>query len=194
MSVITIESLLSLEKYAKERDAWRKKMIPYKRLRSVQIGEYVTLFFEDEQTIRYQIQEVLRIEKTFEEAGILDELESYGPLVPTGTNLKATMMIQYHDAGERAHALRQLIGIEDKTWVQAEGFEKVYAIADEDLVRENAEKTSAVHFLRFEFSPSMHQALGDGAALSVGINHPNYTFAVHPLSKDARDALVLDLY
>jgi hypothetical protein len=143
----------------------------HKRLRTVHIGEHVTLLFEDETTIRYQIQEILRVEKQFEEAGILDELEAYNPLIPDGRNFKATMLIEYAEESDRRLALTKLKGIEDKTWIQVEGSKKVYAIADEDLERENETKTSAVHFLRFELSEEMAAALKYGVSLSMGVDH-----------------------
>lgn len=194
MPTITMDSLLSLEKYSKERQAWKDRLIPHKRVRSVHVGEHITLIFEDELTIRYQIQEMLRIEKTFEEEGIRDELDAYNPLVPDGSNFKATMMIEYGDPEERAQALRQLIGVEDCVWVRADGFEKVYAIADEDLERENAEKTSAVHFLRFELAPPVIAALKAGAALGVGVDHANYTFELPEVAPETQAALVKDLH
>lgn len=193
MPAITIDSLLSLEKYSKERNDWRNRVIPHKKKRTVHVGEHVTLIFEDEFTIRYQIQEMLRIEKTFEEEGIVDELDAYNPLVPDGSNFKATMMIEYGDPDERLVALRQLKGIEDKTWVKVDGFEKVFAIADEDLERENDEKTSAVHFMRFELSPSMCEALKKGAALGVGVDHPNYQYAVEEVAPETQVALAGDI-
>ena len=180
---ITKDSLMSLEQYAKARPEYRKAAIAHKRLRTVHVGNHVTLLFEDEQTLRYQIQEILRAEKTFEEAGILDELEAYVPLLPTGKNLKAT---------ERKVALTKLKGIERKTWVQVEGSTKVYAIADEDLERETETKTSAVHFLRFEFSKEMIAAVKYGVTISVGVDHVNYATAVSPLSPETRDALARD--
>ncbi|WP_288108841.1 DUF3501 family protein [Limnobacter sp.] len=193
MPAITLDSLLSLEKYSKERQAWKDKLIPHKRARTVHVGDHVTLIFEDELTIRYQIQEMLRIEKTFEEAGIRDELDAYNPLVPDGHNFKATMMIEYGDPEERALALRKLIGVEDRVWVRADGFDKVFAIADEDLDRENAEKTSAVHFLRFELTPAMIAALKSGAALAVGVDHANYRFELPEVAPETQAALVKDL-
>jgi hypothetical protein len=165
----------------------------HKKLRSVAIGNHVTLIFEDETTVRYQVQEMLRIEKTFEEQGILDELSAYNPLIPDGRNFKATMMIEYTDVDERREALKRLRGIEHKVWVSVEGSGKVYAIADEDLPRENAEKTSAVHFLRFELNDEMAAALKYGVTLSIGIDHPMYTQAVSPLPIERRNALVRDL-
>lgn len=189
---IARESLMTLEAYAKARPEFRAKAIAHKRLRTVHIGEHVTLLFEDELTVRYQIQEMLRIEKTFEESGIQDELDAYTPLVPDGRNFKATMLIEYGDENERRVALTRLKGIEDKTWVQVEGSPKVYAIADEDLERENETKTSSVHFLRFELTEEMAAALKYGVSLSMGIDHPNYrTEAI--VNNDTRMALVADL-
>ena len=190
---ITRDSLLTLEAYAKARPEFRKRVIEHKKLRTLALGNHVTMIFEDELTIRYQIQEMLRIEKIFEEEGILHELESYAPLVPDGSNFKATMMIEYDDPSERKVALSKLIGVEDKVWVQVEGSPKVYAIADEDLERENDEKTSSVHFLRFELSKDMCEALKYGVTLSVGIDHENYRTAISPLPAENRNALVADL-
>jgi hypothetical protein len=190
---ITRDSLMTLETYAKARPEFRKRVIEHKKLRTLALGEHVTLIFEDELTIRYQIQEMLRIEKIFEEEGILHELESYTPLVPDGSNFKATMMIEYDDPVERKKALSKLIGVEDRVWVQVEGSPKVYAIADEDLERENDEKTSSVHFLRFELSKDMCEALKYGVTLSVGIDHENYRVAISPVPATSRNALVADL-
>lgn len=190
---ITRDSLMTLETYAKARPEFRKRAIEHKKLRTLALGEHVTLIFEDELTIRYQIQEMLRIEKIFEEDGILHELESYTPLVPDGSNFKATMMIEYDDPVERKKALSKLIGVEDRVWVQVEGSPKVYAIADEDLERENDEKTSSVHFLRFELSKDMCEALKYGVTLSVGIDHENYRVAISPVPATSRNALVADL-
>ena len=189
---ITRDSLMSLETYAKTRKEFRANAIAHKRLRTVHIGEHVTLLFEDEMTIRYQIQEVLLVEKTFERSGIQDELDAYTPLVPDGRNFKATMLIEYMDEAERRLALTKLKGIEDKTWIQVEGSKKVYAIADEDLPRENETKTSAVHFLRFELTEEMAAALKYGVSLSMGVDHSQYTFAV-AVSNETRTALVNDL-
>lgn len=190
---ITRDSLMTLETYAKARPEFRKRVIEHKKLRTLALGEHVTLIFEDELTIRYQIQEMLRIEKIFEEEGILHELESYTPLVPDGSNFKATMMIEYDDPVERKKALSKLIGVKDRVWVQVEGSPKVYAIADEDLERENDEKTSSVHFLRFELSKDMCEALKYGVTLSVGIDHENYRVAISPVPATSRNALVADL-
>ena len=192
MKRITRENLMTLEAYARARPEFRAAAIAHKRLRSVHIGDHVTLFFEDETTVRYQIQEMLRIEKTFEESGIQDELDAYNPLVPDGRNFKATMLIEYADESERRFALTQLKGIEDRAWLQVEGSAKVYAIADEDLSRENDTKTSAVHFLRFEFSEEMAAALKYGVSLNMGVDHPQYS-ANTQVNNDTRSALVADL-
>jgi Protein of unknown function (DUF3501) len=193
MTTITRDSLWTLETYAKKRPGFRTEVIAHKKLRTVHLGDHLTLLFEDEMTIRYQIQEMLRIEKIFEEEGIQHELESYVPLLPTGRNFKATMLIEYTDAGERAVALTQLKGIERKIFLQVEGAAKVYAIADEDLERENEEKTSAVHFLRFELNQDMAEALKYGVALGMGVDLPAYPVPLIALSSDTRAALVRDL-
>jgi len=192
MSKIERGSLLSLETYARERNAFRARVIEHKKRRTVALGDHVTLIFEDELTIRYQVQEMLRIERIFEDAGIQEELEAYNPLVPDGSNLKATMMIEYPDADERKRALAQLKGIEDRVWVQVGDYARVFAIADEDLERENEEKTSAVHFLRFEFDGAARAALVAGAGLAVGVDHPQYQ-ARAALAPAVRDALAADL-
>jgi uncharacterized protein DUF3501 len=192
MARITRESLLTLEAYAKARREYRAKVIAHKKARSVHLGEHVTVTFEDELTMRYQVQEMLRIEKIFDEDGIQGELDAYNPLVPDGTNLKATMLIEYEDVEERRHALSRLKGIEDRVWVQVEGSPRVYAIADEDLERETEEKTSSVHFLRFELAPGMIAALKHGAALSVGVDHPNYQATIPAVGPDTRAALLED--
>jgi len=193
MPRITRDSLMTLEAYAKARKDFRAKVLAHKKPRSMHLGDHVTLLFEDELTIRYQIQEMLRIEKTFEDAGIQDELDAYNPLVPDGSNFKATMLIEYDDPDERKRALAQLKGIEDRTWVQVEGCPKVYAIADEDLERENDEKTSSVHFLRFELSREMVAALKYGVGLGIGIDHPAYRAAVTAVAPQTRAALLADL-
>ena len=190
--MIERESLLSLEAYARERASFRAKVIEHKKHRSVALGEHLTLLFEDELTVRYQVQEMLRIERIFEEDGIRHELAAYNPLVPDGANWKATMLIEYPDAEERRRMLAQLKGIENRVWVRVGGGERVYAIADEDLERENDEKTSAVHFLRFEIDAAMRAALRRGAALVVGADHPAYRAQVS-LNPAVREALVADL-
>ncbi|HXR56494.1 MAG TPA: DUF3501 family protein [Casimicrobiaceae bacterium] len=173
MPRIARDSLLTLEAYAKERPAFRARAVAHKRARTVRLGEHVTLLFEDELTIRYQVQEMLRIEKTFDEDGIQDELDAYNPLVPDGRNLKATMLIEYEDENARREALARLRGIEDRVFVSVAGFEPVFAIADEDLERENAQKTSSVHFLRFELTPPMVASFKDEDVV-VGVDHPEY--------------------
>ena len=192
MRGIRRESLLTLEAYARERADFRAQVIEHKKHRTVQLGDSVTLIFEDELTIRYQIQEMLRVERIFEEQGIQDELETYNPLVPDGRNFKATMMLEYVDPEERQRWLAKLIGIEDKVWVQVRGFERVWAIADEDLARENEQKTSSVHFLRFELTDAMAQVLKSGLGLSIGIDHPQYR-AILEVSAAVCDALIKDL-
>jgi Protein of unknown function (DUF3501) len=193
MPQVSRDSLMTLEAYAKARPQFRSRVLEHKKLRSVRLGEHVTLLFEDELTVRYQIQEMLRIEKIFEEEGIEHELEAYNPLVPDGRNFKATMLIEYADTEERRQALAALIGIEDRVWVQVEGCARVYAIADEDLERENEVKTSSVHFLRFELTAEMAAALKYGVTLSIGVDHPNYTAQVTPVAAPIRNALVADL-
>ena len=193
MPLITRESLMSLEAYAKARSGFRARVLAHKRNRTVHLGDHVTLVFEDELTLRYQIQEMLRIEKTFEDPGIQDELNAYNPLVPDGSNFKATMLIEYEDVDARREALSSLKGIEARVWVNVEGFEKVWAIADEDLERENAEKTSAVHFLRFELGRPMIDALKRGVALGVGVDHRAYRAQIPAIGDATRKALVEDL-
>ena len=171
---ITPASLLSLEAYSKIRKSSKPEFIAHRRLRSLRLGEHMSLQFEDEKTIRRQIQEMLIIEKIFDEVGIQSEIEAYAPLVPDGGNWKATMLIEYPDAHERKRALARLIGVEDRLFVEVEGHSRIYAIADEDLERENAEKTSAVHFVRFEFSAAQRQAVRAGAAVRIGCDHTNY--------------------
>jgi Protein of unknown function (DUF3501) len=193
MPAISADSLMTLEAYAKVRKEFRANVMAHKRNRSVQLGEHVTLLFEDEMTMRYQIQEMLRAERIFEQAGIQDELDAYNPLVPDGSNWKATLMIQYPDIDERAHALARLVGIEDRVWVQVEGCPRVYAVADEDLERETEDKTSSVHFLRFELDPAMKKALGSGANIRMGVDHPNYHATVDPTATAVRESLLKDL-
>jgi hypothetical protein len=171
---ITRDSLMTLEAYSKYRKANKPQIIAHRRLRSVQLGEHINLQFEDEQTVRYQIQEMLRIEKLFEDEAIQSEIDAYAPLVPDGSNWKATMLIEYPDPHERKRELARLIGVEDRLFVEVEGHARVYAIADEDLDRENEEKTSAVHFVRFEVTPTARQAVRAGAAVRLGCDHRNY--------------------
>jgi hypothetical protein len=171
---ITADSLMSLEAYSKWRKLHKSEIIAHRKLRTVLLGDHLNLQFESETTIRYQIQEMLRIEKIFEEEGIADEIEAYGPLVPDGTNWKATMMIEYTDVHERKRELARLIGIEDRMFVEVEGHARVHAIADEDLDRETDAKTSAVHFVRFELNPAMRAAVLAGAAVRIGCDHTHY--------------------
>ena len=193
MPHITRDSLMSLESYARVRPTMRAEIMAHKKNRMVELGDHVTLIFEDEKTMRYQIQEMLRSERTFEEAGIQDELDAYNPLVPDGTNWKATMMIQYSDPDERKLALAKLKGIEDRVWVQVAERPRVFAIADEDLERENEEKTSAVHFLRFELDPTSIAAAKGGSPIRMGIDLAAYTVESTTLVDTTRAALVVDL-
>src|SRR5256885_6414815 len=185
-------SLMTLEAYARERPEFRARVMAHKKNRRVQLGDDVTLIFEDELTNRYQVQEMLHAERIFEEQGIQEELAAYDPLVPDGRNLKATMMIEYPDPGERAKRLAELIAIEDRVWLRAAGHDRVWAIADEDLDRENGQKTSAVHFLRFELAEAAAQALKTGAGLTFGIDHPRYSATLEAPAA-VRDSLVKDL-
>ena len=193
MPKITRESLQTLEAYAKARKDFRARVLAHKKPRTLHLGEHVTLIFEDELTIRYQVQEMLRIEKIFEEDGIQDEIDAYNPLIPDGRNFKATMMIEYEDVEERREALARLRGIEDRAWVRVEGCAPVHAIADEDLERETEEKTSSVHFLRFELTKEMAESLKYGVTLAIGVDHPHYTAALDPVPAEVRAALVKDL-
>jgi len=193
MPHITRESLMTLEGYAKVRPALRAEIMAHKKNRMVELGDHVTLIFEDEKTMRYQIQEMLRAERAFEESSIQEELDAYNPLVPDGSNWKATMMIQYSDPDERKLALERLKGIEDRVWVQVADQAKVFAIADEDMERENAEKTSAVHFLRFELDPTSAAAAKSGAAIRMGIDLAAYPVESMTLAENVRAALVVDL-
>jgi Protein of unknown function (DUF3501) len=193
MPRITRESLMTLEAYAKARKDFRAKVMAHKKSRAVHLGEHLTLLFEDELTIRYQIHEILRVEKTFEEEAIQDELDAYNPLVPDGHNWKATLLVEYEDVDERKQALASLKGVEDRVWVQVGTSPRVYAIADEDLERENAEKTSAVHFVRFELTQSMVDDLDHGIALAIGVDHPAYSFTLREVPEPTRRALLADL-
>lgn len=190
---ITRESLMTLEAYAKARPAMREQVMAEKKLRRVALGNNILLIFENELLIRYQIQEMLRVEKIFEEDGIQHELESYVPLVPTGSNFKVTMQIEYPDESQRRDMLAKLKGVEDRVWVRVDGHDPVFAIADEDLERENEEKTSSVHFLRFELTIGMIAAAKSGAALSVGVDHPAYTANTGALPEPVRASLAADL-
>ena len=187
------EDLFSLEQYAKQRPEFRPKVIAHKRSRTLQCGPNATWCFEDRLTVQYQVQEMLRIERIFEAEGIADELGAYNPLIPDGSNWKVTLLIEFPEVEQRRVALARMKGIEDRCWVQVAGHERVFAIADEDLERENDEKTSSVHFLRFELTPAMVAAAKGGAAVSIGMDHDAYRRAIDPLPQAARDALVRDL-
>lgn len=189
---ITPESLLGLEAYSKYRKAHKAEVMAHRKLRSVALGEHITLQFESELTIRYHIQEMLRIEKIFEEEGILQEIEVYAPLVPDGGNWKATMLIEYPDENERKRELARLVGVEDRMFVEVEGMARVYAVADEDLERDNDEKTSAVHFVRFELTPAMRAAVKAGANVKLGCDHTNYP-AHTSIAPEALASLASDL-
>jgi hypothetical protein len=190
---VTRDSLMTLEAYSKARSDFRKQVLEHKKLRTIGLGDHVTLLFEDELTVRYQIQEMLRVEKIFDEEGIQHEIDSYNPLIPEGNNFKATMLIEYTDENIRRKMLTQLKGIERKVFVQVEGAKKVYAIADEDLERENEDKTSAVHFLRFQLDADMMKSLQYGVALSMGVEHENYVAMLAPLPALYQQALLKDL-
>jgi len=193
MQKLSHEDLLPLEKYAKARNEFRAKVMAHKQNRKVHLGPNATLYFEDRLTMQYQIQEMLRAERIFEEEGIQEELDAYNPLIPDGENWKATFMVEIPDVEERRMALQTLRGIEDKLWVRVAGFDKVYPIADEDLDREDASKTSSVHFLRFELTPGMIQAVKQGALISMGSDHPGYPHSVDPVSPAVRESLAADL-
>jgi hypothetical protein len=188
---ITRDSLMTLEAYSKFRKANKAAIMAHRKLRSVRLGEFINMQFESETTIRYQIQEMLRIEKVFEEDGIEQEIEAYAPLMPDGSNWKATMMLEYPDVNERKRELGRLIGVEDHMFIEVEGHARVYAIADEDMDRENDEKTSAVHFVRFELTPAMCAAVKAGASVKLGCDHTNYpahtTMAAETLASLASD-------
>lgn len=186
-------SLLTLEAYARARKDFRAKVMAHKKDRTLRLGDHLTLIFEDELTVRYQVQEMLRVERIFEPEGIRDELDAYNPLIPDGSNWKATMLVEYPEVDERHTMLARMKGIEDKVWMQVAGSERVYAIADEDLERENEEKTSAVHFLRFELAPQMASALVGGATLAVGVDHPAYTAVIVSVDPAVKTSLMQDL-
>ena len=192
MNKLTREDLFSLEQYATLRDEFRDKVLSHKRDRRVALGTNAALYFEDRLTMQYQIQEMLRIEKVFEAAGIEEELEAYNPLIPDGANWKATFMIEYGDPEIRAEQLAKMVGIEDLVWVEVDGFDKVWSIANEDLERSTEEKTSSVHFMRFELSEDMIQALKSGASLSMGVEHSVYSYQVE-LPEASRNSLINDL-
>jgi len=191
--VLSRANLWSLEEYAKRRPTFRPEVLAHKKNRTVHLGNHLTLQFEDEMTVRYQIQEMLRVEASDESDGVQNELDAYLPLIPDGSNLKATMMLEYADEIERKRQLSQLIGIEDRVWIQVEGSSKLYSIADEDMDRENDYKASSVHFLRFELTKEMKAALKYGVGLAVGVDHPRYKAAINPIPQTVRNALVADL-
>jgi hypothetical protein len=193
MQKITRESLMTLEAYAKARPEFRSQLMRHKKARSVRLGEHITLIFEDELTMRYQVQEMLRAERIFESEGIQDEIDAYNPLIPDGGNWKATMMIEYPDIDERTLMLSRMKGIETRVWVQVADFERVSPFADEDLERENDEKTASVHFLRFELTAGMIHAVKQGAAITMGVEHPAYTAESGMLPELTRASLVADL-
>ncbi len=190
---LTRNDLHSLEEYAEMRSEMRTKVMAHKKNRNLSIGPNVTMYFEDRVTLHYQVQEMLRAEKIFDLDGINEELGAYNPLMPEGSNWKGTMMLEYTNVDERVEALANLIGIDRKTWVQVEGFDKVFAISNEDLERETEEKTSAVHFMRFELTDDMVASAKTGTAINVGIDHKNYMHAVSPVPENYRESLVNDL-
>ena len=193
MQKLSREDLFSLEKYAEARSAFREKVLEHKKNRRLGLGTNAALYFEDRLTMQYQVQEMLRIEKIFEADGIEEELDAYNPLIPDGSNWKATFMVEFPEVEERQQMLTQLVGIEDRVYVHVADFDRVYAIADEDLERADEEKTSAVHFMRFELPPEQAAALKNGAALGAGIDHDNYRVEISPVPANIRDSLVNDL-
>ena len=193
MALLTRDDLYSLEQYAEQRVEMRAAVMQHKKNRQLHIGPHATLYFEDRLTMQYQIQEMLRVERIFEADAIQEELDTYNPLVPDGSNWKATFMIEYTDVEERQQALTQMVGIEQQVWMQVEGFAPVHAIADEDLERADEEKTSAVHFLRFELSAEMVAAVRTGGDINAGIDNRNYTHSSEPIPRNIRDSLAEDL-
>jgi hypothetical protein len=190
---LTRQDLMSLEQYSTGRKEFRAKVLDHKRNRSVALGPNASWSFEDQLTMQYQVQEMLRVERIFEAEAIQEELDSYNPLIPDGSNWKATFLLEFPDADERRERLAQLKGVEDRCWVQVAGHERVWAIADEDLERENDDKTSAVHFLRFELSAQMCAQVKAGAAIGAGVDHENYRHEVASLPQSVRDSLAKDL-
>ncbi|MDA8348407.1 MAG: DUF3501 family protein [Pseudomonadota bacterium] len=193
MQKLTAAELFGLEHYARERAAFRARVLEHKRHRQLAVGPNMTWCFEDRLTIQYQIQEMLRVERIFEPEGIAEELAAYNPLIPDGTNWKATLLIEFPEVTERQRQLAQLKGVERRCWVEVGGYAAVYALADEDLERENAQKTSAVHFLRFELTAAMIGALRAGAPLAAGVDHEHYSHRVSPVPEAVRAALLADL-
>ncbi len=193
MDKLSRSDLFSLEQYSEARPEFRTRVMAHKKNRRVPLGEIAALYFEDRLTMHYQIQEMLRVERIFEAESIQQELDTYNPLIPDGSNLKATFMIEIPDEDERRKLLSELKGIEDDTWVRVDGFDPVFAISDEDMERENEEKTSSVHFMRFELTPDMAAAAKAGAALGIGISHRSYTQQLEPLPANIRNSLIRDL-
>lgn len=193
MNKLNRDNLFSLEKYAEVRPEFRARVMAHKKNRRLPIGPNAALYFEDALTMQYQIQEMLRIERIFEAAGIQEELDAYNPLIPDGSNWKATFMMEYPDENERREQLQKLLGIERHVWAQVADFARVTPIADEDLEREDEHKTSSVHFMRFELTPEMVAAVKGGATVSMGIDHPAYAYAVEPVAQNIRDSLAEDL-
>lgn len=193
MQKLTRKELYSLEDYLEMRDDYRKKVMAHKKNRRLELGDNVMMMFEDRLIMQYQVQEMLKAEKIFDAAGIEEELDAYNPLIPDGSNWKATMLIQYPDVEQRQKQLAQLIGIEHKIWMQVDGFDKIFAIADEDLERDTEDKTSAVHFMRYELDDDMKAAVKSGAAISAGVDHDNYQSTVSPIASNIRDSLAADL-
>jgi hypothetical protein len=193
MKKLARQDLMSLEQYSSDRARLRSEVIAHKQLRNVQVGPNMTWCFEDYTTIRYQVLEMLRAERIFESDGIQGELDAYNPLIPDGSNWKVTLLLEFPDPQERRTALEKLIGVEDRCWIRVSEMDRVFAVADEDMERENEEKTSAVHFLRFELSPSMVEAMKSGASLSIGVDHDNYRHLLSPLPTPIRNSLSRDL-
>ena len=192
MQKLERKDLMSLEQYAEDRPAFRERVMAHKKNRRLELGTNAALYFEDRLTIQYQVQEMLRIERIFESAGINEELDAYNPLIPDGSNWKATFMIEFPDVDERQQMLERLVGVEDRVYVQVEDFDRIVAISDEDLDRSDANKTSAVHFMRFEFPPEQSAALKSGASLIAGIDHENYTVEICPVADNIRRSLIND--
>jgi len=193
MNKLTRDSLFSLEKYAELRPEFRARVMAHKKNRQLAVGPNATLYFEDALTMQYQVQEMLRIERIFEAAAIQEELDAYNPLIPDGSNWKATFMMEYPDEEERKRQLKKLLGVEKHIWAQVADFSRITPIADEDMERADEEKTSSVHFLRFELTPEMAEAVKKGARVSMGIDHPAYTHAAEPIPPNIRDSLAADL-
>jgi len=193
MNKLDRDKLFSLEKYAEVRPEFRARVMAHKKNRRLPIGPNAALYFEDALTMQYQIQEMLRIERIFEAAGIQEELDAYNPLIPDGSNWKATFMLEYPEEEERRVQLEKLIGIERHVWAQVADFARVTPVADEDLEREDEHKTASVHFMRFELTPEMAAAVKNGATVSMGIDHPAYTYAAEPIPQNIRDSLAGDL-